>query len=108
MNCYILATAQVIIDLRLWPLRTLTMAYSTNQTPTAHGPEATLFPMSDIHPSRDVDRDSADNDDFKWVATEDQKDMHRMNKVQELRRNFRFLSIIGYSVLLGDTWVIPG
>ncbi|KAK3698059.1 hypothetical protein LTR37_017108 [Vermiconidia calcicola] len=39
----------------------------------------------------------------------DQKDMHRMNKyrkVQELRRNFRFLSIFGYSLILGNAWVL--
>ncbi|KAK4580113.1 hypothetical protein LTR86_000316 [Recurvomyces mirabilis] len=31
--------------------------------------------------------------------------MHRMNKKQELRRNFRFLSIFGYSLILGNGWV---
>ncbi|KAF2732926.1 amino acid transporter [Polyplosphaeria fusca] len=34
----------------------------------------------------------------------DQKDMHRMGKIQELRRNFRFLSIFGYSMILMATW----
>ena len=44
------------------------------------------------------------------VATEkkgtpdDQKDMMRMGKTQELRRNFRFVSIFGYSMILMATW----
>jgi choline transport protein len=44
------------------------------------------------------------------VATEkkgtagDQKDMYRMGKQQELRRNFRFVSIFGYSMVLMATW----
>lgn len=29
-----------------------------------------------------------------------------MNKAQELRRSFRFLSIFGYSLILGNGWVI--
>ncbi|KAF2213584.1 hypothetical protein CERZMDRAFT_67040 [Cercospora zeae-maydis SCOH1-5] len=40
----------------------------------------------------------------------DNRDMHRMNKKQELRRNFRFLSVFGYSLILVNGWVIalPG
>lgn len=40
----------------------------------------------------------------------DNRDMHRMNKKQELRRNFRFLSIFGYSLILVNGWVLalPG
>lgn len=34
----------------------------------------------------------------------DQKDMYRMGKQQELRRNFRFMSIFGYSMVLMATW----
>ncbi|CBX90877.1 predicted protein [Plenodomus lingam JN3] len=37
-------------------------------------------------------------------TTGDQKDMHRMGKKQELRRNFRFASIFGYSMILMATW----
>jgi amino acid permease len=39
-------------------------------------------------------------------TVEDKKDMYRLNKVQELQRNFRFLSIFGYSLILGNGWVI--
>jgi choline transport protein len=34
----------------------------------------------------------------------DQRDMYRMGKQQELRRNFRFVSIFGYSMVLMATW----
>jgi hypothetical protein len=34
----------------------------------------------------------------------DQRDMYRMGKQQELRRNFRFASIFGYSMVLMATW----
>ncbi|KAF2747782.1 amino acid transporter [Sporormia fimetaria CBS 119925] len=34
----------------------------------------------------------------------DRKDMQRMGKAQELRRNFRFVSIFGYSMILMATW----
>ena len=34
----------------------------------------------------------------------DQKDMYRMGKRQELRRNFGFVSIFGYSMVLMATW----
>lgn len=37
---------------------------------------------------------------------DDQKDMWRLNKKQELRRNFRFLSIFGYSLILVNGWVL--
>ncbi|KAF2795955.1 amino acid transporter [Melanomma pulvis-pyrius CBS 109.77] len=34
----------------------------------------------------------------------DEVDMDRMGKLQELRRNFKFMSIFGYAVILGSTW----
>lgn len=40
----------------------------------------------------------------KKGTAEDQKDMQRMGKIQELRRNFRFVSIFGYSMILMATW----
>ena len=44
--------------------------------------------------------------DAKGGTAIDQGDMYRMNKRQELRRNFRFLSIFGYSLLLGNGWCL--
>lgn len=40
----------------------------------------------------------------KKGTSEDQKDMQRMGKTQELRRNFKFVSIFGYSMILMATW----
>lgn len=40
----------------------------------------------------------------KLGTANDQKDMYRMGKQQELRRNFRFVSIFGYSMVLMATW----
>lgn len=40
----------------------------------------------------------------KKGTPDDQRDMHRMGKTQELRRNFRFVSIFGYSMILMATW----
>ncbi|EON66770.1 hypothetical protein W97_06018 [Coniosporium apollinis CBS 100218] len=34
----------------------------------------------------------------------DQRDMYRMGKTQELRRNFRFVSIFGFTMVLMATW----
>lgn len=36
----------------------------------------------------------------KW----DRRDMVRMGKKQELRREFRFFSITGYAMILGCSW----
>ena len=40
----------------------------------------------------------------KFGTRYDQRDMVRMGKRQELRRNFQFFSIFGYAVILGCTW----
>ncbi|KAF2731414.1 amino acid transporter [Polyplosphaeria fusca] len=37
-------------------------------------------------------------------TNEDERDMQRMGKKQELRRNFRMISIIGFVVVLQSTW----
>lgn len=34
----------------------------------------------------------------------DQRDMTRMGKMQELRRNFRFVTIFGFTMVLMATW----
>ena len=47
-----------------------------------------------------------DASEGKGATATDQQDMHRLGKKQELRRNFRFLSIFGYSLLLGNGWVL--
>jgi choline transport protein len=40
----------------------------------------------------------------KKGTEEDQRDMSRMGKKQEFRRNFGFVSIFGYSMTLMATW----
>lgn len=34
----------------------------------------------------------------------DKRDMHRMGKLQQLRRNFRFVTIFGFTMVLMATW----
>lgn len=53
---------------------------------------------------RDSEPQNATSTAEKIGTPEDQKDMHRMGKTQELRRNFRFVSIFGYSMILMSTW----
>ncbi|KAF2668448.1 amino acid transporter [Microthyrium microscopicum] len=40
----------------------------------------------------------------KYGSSQDQADMHRMGKEQQLRRNFGFFSIFGFSMILLSTW----
>ena len=49
--------------------------------------------------------DDPDQDRLGGTA-EDRKDMYRLNKAQELQRNFQFFSIFGYSLILGNGWVL--
>jgi hypothetical protein len=69
-----------------------------------------LCTMSGSKSELDIDlrRDSESQEDVvvseKKGTHDDQKDMHRMGKTQELRRNFRFVSIFGYSMILMATW----
>ncbi|KAJ4138015.1 hypothetical protein NW754_001374 [Fusarium falciforme] len=42
--------------------------------------------------------------DEKRGNAADRADMYRMGKVQEMRRNFRFLSIFGFSMILMASW----
>lgn len=66
---------------------------------------------ANVHTMHEKDGDvteTADSDmsETKGGMAGDRDDMYRMNKQQELRRNFRFLSIFEYSLLLGNGWVI--
>ena len=53
---------------------------------------------------RDSESQQEDGLSEKIGTAGDQKDMYRMGKQQELRRNFRFVSIFGYSMVLMATW----
>jgi len=48
----------------------------------------------------DVDQETAE----KLGTVSDQRDMLRMGKQQQLRREFEFFSIWGYAVILGCSW----
>lgn len=50
------------------------------------------------------DSESQQNVSEKKGTASDQKDMLRMGKQQELRRNFGLVSIFGYSMVLMATW----
>ncbi|EGU73942.1 hypothetical protein FOXB_15552 [Fusarium oxysporum f. sp. conglutinans Fo5176] len=45
-----------------------------------------------------------DNVDEKKATAADRADMYRMGKTQEITRNFRFLSIFGFSMILMASW----
>ncbi|OCK79331.1 amino acid transporter [Lepidopterella palustris CBS 459.81] len=54
------------------------------------------------HPDHPVGAESVQSE--KYGTAYDERDMQRMGKLQQLRRNFRFFSIFGYAVILGNTW----
>lgn len=60
------------------------------------GLEAEVFQHRD-------DESQHDGSEKKGTAS-DQRDMCRMGKQQELQRNFGFVSILGYSMILMATW----
>lgn len=41
---------------------------------------------------------------IKLGTSKDQEDMHRMGKTPQLRRNFRFFTIFGFTMVLMATW----
>ncbi|CZT20570.1 uncharacterized protein RCC_06428 [Ramularia collo-cygni] len=56
--------------------------------------------------SQDVDTDSEQKqaEGRSYDPTHDNRDMRRLGKKQELKRRFRFFSIVGYVIVLGLTW----
>ncbi|KAF2994471.1 hypothetical protein E8E13_000464 [Curvularia kusanoi] len=50
------------------------------------------------------DEESQQHNSEKEGTANDRKDMYRMGKQQELRRNFGLVSIFGYSMILMATW----
>ena len=48
------------------------------------------------------DSENADLPTEKKGTQADQRDMWRMGKAQEMRRNFRFVSIFGFTMLVCD------
>lgn len=65
--------------------------------------------LPDIHPADDISLEANDNADDprlaeKGASSIDGADMSRMGKRQELRRNFKFLGIVGFVTILQATW----
>jgi choline transport protein len=58
----------------------------------------------DAEVAQPCDNESQRNVSETKGTANDQKDMLRMGKQQELRRNFGLLSIFGYSMILMATW----
>jgi choline transport protein len=64
--------------------------------------------VGDVAVAQEPDDDSeafAEEHDRYDQTRNDQKDMYRLGKQQELRRNFRFASLVGFSMILGNGWV---
>jgi len=54
----------------------------------------------------DIDESAVrmDEDGQPNQTVHDKRDMRRLGRIQEVKRRFRFFSIIGYMVVLGATW----
>ena len=58
----------------------------------------------EIEPSSDIDSRDKTILEQKDGTRQDVCDMSRMGKRQELRRDFRFISIVGFVMVLQSTW----
>lgn len=64
---------------------------------------------ADHHHDHDLDYHGhlrSSKQDDRGFTRHDQRDMRRMGKVQELKRNFRTLSTIAFTVILQGTWEV--
>ena len=69
-------------------------------------------PIDEKSPAQIQVKSASDTDSSDETAIQEQKggtrhdvyDMSRMGKRQELRRNFRFISIVGFVMVLQSTW----
>ena len=63
------------------------------------------FPVvdGDVFPDANIGDTDSEVSEKKGTSA-DRNAMWRMGKVQQFRRNFRFLSIFGFSMILMSTW----
>ncbi|KAE8342761.1 hypothetical protein BDV24DRAFT_162292 [Aspergillus arachidicola] len=54
--------------------------------------------------TRECPDDDTSKDIKEGFTVNDQRDMHRMGKKQEMRRNFRLISTIGFTTCIMETW----
>lgn len=78
---------------------------------TDHGIAATGYEMQHTMKSVDharVQETNAETPEYRGpdYTYEDQNDMRRLGKKQELRRNFRFTSILGFVAIAMGTWEV--
>jgi hypothetical protein len=68
--------------------------------------QATL--ESRAHASRSMDGDESEeyHESLRGFTRADRADMERMGKVQELKRNYRPLSALAFTVILQGTWEV--
>jgi amino acid permease len=71
--------------------------YSMNDMKDRHEPKATEWSNSPINESPDGS--------IKTGTADDARDMYRLGKTQEFRRNFRSFSVLGLSSVIMATWV---
>lgn len=67
------------------------------------------IPVSIMKGSRadvDVEVDEEYHDSLRGHTRQDRADMQRMGKVQELKRNYRPLSALAFTVILQGTWEV--
>lgn len=64
--------------------------------------------ISDVHAQSVVAFDYDNGDELlqkqKGGTLADAQDMHRMGKRQQLQRNFRFITIVGFIMILQFSW----
>ena len=65
---------------------------------------ATKEPISSSEEQLPVDPENVNLSAEKAGTKSDQRDMWRMGKSQEMRRNFRFVSIFGFTMLVMCSW----
>jgi choline transport protein len=59
------------------------------------------------HPMANIDDESEEyHDSLRGHTRQDRIDMLRMGKVQELKRNYRPLSALAFTVILQGTWEV--
>jgi hypothetical protein len=60
------------------------------------------------HASRSIDGDESEeyHQSLRGYTRADRADMERMGKVQELKRNYRPLSALAFTVILQGTWEV--
>ena len=66
-------------------------------------------PFAKAEPAfNEVDLDTAlrevNNEGKVYDPAYDRRDMRRLGRIQEVKRRFRFFSIVGYMVILASTW----